>query len=44
MMALFSNATKFTLEGGDITLHEKETEMDVQVQVSDTRIGVKRGY
>jgi signal transduction histidine kinase len=41
LMALLNNASKFTPEGGTITLHTKETEKEVQVQVSDTGIGLR---
>jgi PAS domain S-box-containing protein len=41
LMALLNNASTFTPEGGTITLHTKETEKEIQVQVSDTGIGLR---
>jgi len=42
LMNLFGNASKFTSEGGTISLHVKELEDAVQVQVSDTGIGIRK--
>ena len=41
LMNLFSNASKFTPEDGNITIHVIEQADVIRVQVSDTGIGVK---
>jgi PAS domain S-box-containing protein len=41
LMNLFSNASKFTSEGGNITIHVIEQADVIKVQVSDTGIGIK---
>jgi signal transduction histidine kinase len=40
-MNLLSNASKFTSEGGNITIHVIEQADVFKVQVSDTGIGIK---
>jgi two-component system phosphate regulon sensor histidine kinase PhoR len=42
LMNLFSNASKFTSEGGNITIHVIEQPDVIKVQVSDTGIGIKQ--
>lgn len=41
IMNLLNNATKFTPEGGDITLTMKEKDGYIQVEVSDNGIGIR---
>ncbi|WP_287587140.1 ATP-binding protein [Candidatus Borrarchaeum sp.] len=41
IMNILNNATKFTPEGGDITLAVEETDGVMQVQVSDNGIGIR---
>ena len=41
LMNLLSNANKYTPEGGDATLRVQEKEGAIQVQVSDTGIGIR---
>ncbi len=42
MMNLLSNATKFSPEGGEVTVHVEEEKETIKVYVSDRGIGIKQ--
>jgi hypothetical protein len=42
LMNLLSNATKFSSEGGDVTLRVEEENKSIKVQVSDRGIGIRK--